>query len=119
MEANSALGIGFGSTDRRISYGDKIFARLVLGGKTICEFVMAQIHDFTELLGILRKQAKGVRGLARLYVRNASQGWSVERPMMLYLEGGRQSRMGSLAGGGSLTVSAAPERRMLFPWETH
>lgn len=69
---------------RQIKYGDRLFARIVMHGRTILEFMIAQVNDFSELIGELRRQCRGKRGLARLYVRNMSRGWSVERPMMLY-----------------------------------
>lgn len=69
---------------RPISLGDRIFARLVLRGKTLVEFMINSVGDLTELLGVLRSHCRGTRGLARLYLRNMSRGWSLERPMMLY-----------------------------------
>lgn len=71
---------------RPISLGDRIFARLVLRGKTLVEFMINSVGDFTELLVVLRRHCRGTRGLARLYLRNMSRGWSLERPMMLYDE---------------------------------
>jgi hypothetical protein len=46
--------------------------------------MISRVSDFSELLGELRRQTRGCRGLARLYVRNVSRGWSMERPLMLY-----------------------------------
>ena len=68
-------------TGRSICYGDRLYARLVMGGRTVVEFMISRVSDFSELLGELRRQT---RGLARLYVRNVSRGWSMERPLMLY-----------------------------------
>ena len=71
-------------TGRSICYGDRLYARLVMGGRTVVEFMISRVSDFSELLGELRRQTRGCRGLARLYVRNVSRGWSMERPLMLY-----------------------------------
>ena len=70
--------------DRPICYGDRLFARLVMHGRTVVEFMVNSINDLSELWGELRRHCRGIRGLAKLYLRNASRGWSMERPMMLY-----------------------------------
>ncbi len=115
----------FGSR-KPIRYGDRLFARIVMRGRTVVEFVMNQVSDRTELLGELRKKVKGLRGLAQVYVRNYSRGWSIEQPLMLYTSSGvRTSGSANVSSDlfGSALSSAAPspqpERRMLFPWETH
>ncbi len=73
-----------GARGREICYGDKIFARLVLNGRIIVEFMMNRVSDMTEIFGELRGYCREYRGLARLYLRNMSRGWSVEKPLMLY-----------------------------------
>lgn len=71
---------------RPVTLGDKMFARLVLHGKTILEFVISTVNNLTELYCLLHSKCKGLRGLAKLYLRNMSRGWSEERPLMLYAE---------------------------------
>lgn len=71
---------------RAVSFGDKMFARLVLHGKTILEFVISTVNNLTELYCLLHSKCRGLRGLAKLYLRNMSRGWSEERPLMLYAE---------------------------------
>lgn len=73
--------------ERKIAYGDKLFARLILKGKTILEFAITTISDLTELYSLLHSKCRGTRGLAKLYLRNMSRGWSVEKALMLYAEG--------------------------------
>lgn len=105
-------------TGKHIKYGDRIFARVVMHGRTIVEFMIASVNDLTELFGELRRHARGVRGLASLYVRNVSRGWSFERPLMLY----NDSFSNSYGYSASAVTSGSPrseERKMLFPWETH
>ena len=104
-----------------IRYGDRLMARVVLGGRTVVEFIVNQVSDLSDLYGELRKKTLGLCGLVSLYVRNFTRGWSFERPWMLY--------PASKPGSSSVSSSAAfpsdvpePEHRasrMLFPWETH
>lgn len=70
--------------NRPICYGDRLFARLVMHGRTVVEFMVNSVNDLSELWGELRRQCRGISGLARLYLRNASRGWSMEKPLMLY-----------------------------------
>ncbi|MBD5355626.1 MAG: hypothetical protein HDR88_01270 [Bacteroides sp.] len=67
----------------KIEFGDTIFARLTMGGRTVVEFMINRVADMTELLGELRDVTRGLRGLATLYIRNKSRGWSQQRPLML------------------------------------
>jgi hypothetical protein len=53
-------------------------------GRTVVELTVNSVNDLSELWGELRRHCRGIRGLAKLYLRNASRGWSMERPMMLY-----------------------------------
>lgn len=67
-----------------VAFGDRIYARLMSGGRTLMEFSTQSINDLSELWGLLRRQTAGLRGLVRLYIRNMSRGWSLDRPLMLY-----------------------------------
>ena len=69
---------------RPIAFGDKVFARVMMGGKTILEFMADRVNDLSELYGELRSKCRGMRGLVKLYIRNMSRGWSIERPLMFY-----------------------------------
>ena len=71
---------------KSITLGDKMFARLILRGKTVLEFMITSVRDLTELYTLLHSKCRGFRGLAKLYLRNMSKGWSEERPLMLYPE---------------------------------
>lgn len=111
-----------------IRYGDRLFARIVMSGRTVKEFVLNQVSDMTELLGELRIKMKGLCGLAQVYIRNYSRGWSMEKPLMLYASPVSRRVPGSAGApasdlfGGQFSHSTSPrqpERRMLCPWETH
>ena len=117
----------FGSR-RPIRYGDRLFARLVRHGRTILEFVINEVSDFTEFMGELRKKAKGLKGLVKLQVRNYSRGWSLEQPLMLYTSQSSPvlssysnvtSASFSSADSSSAASGGLSSSRMLFPWETH
>lgn len=101
-----------------ISYGDRIFVRLTLAGKSVAEFTINKVRDMTELIGELRKYTRGLRGLARLAIHNMSRGWSTERPLMLYTSPAGRTPGASLQASVVQAATAQP-RRMLFPWETH
>lgn len=101
---------------RKISYGDRLFARLVMHGRTIAEFMVNSVSDLTELWGMLRRKCRGIRGLAKLYLRNASRGWSLERPLMLYPD--YQPGADEYARAENIKASFRGEARQLsFPWE--
>ena len=70
-------------TEREIMMGDRVFARLVMGGRTIVEFMMNRIGSIDDLFVELRQMTRGLRGLAKLIIRNQSRGWGMERKLML------------------------------------
>lgn len=102
-----------------IETGDRIFARLSMGGRTIVEFMMNTIGSRRELLNEIRKFAEGMRGLAKLYIRNQSRGWSEEGRIMMYNAESLGSGTTIMRGGlmGEKIVRQDPG--MMFPWETH
>ena len=71
-----------------IRLGDRIFARLVMGSRTVVEIMLDTVSGMTDVLGEVRKRCKTASGLARLYVRNHSRGWAEERPLMIYSANG-------------------------------
>lgn len=74
---------------RPIKLGDKIFVRIVNGrysANTIAEFSLSDVNDMCEIYGRIRHYTRGHQGLARLYVRNVTRGWSVQQPYMLYAQ---------------------------------
>lgn len=92
-----------------IHLGDRVFARLCINGKVLIERIFDSVADMSQLVRELRFHTRRCRGLARLYVRNLSRGWSVEKPLMLY-PGVFEPEMGEVP---------VQRQRMLFPWETH
>lgn len=88
--------------NHKIEYGDRIFARLTMGQRTIFEFVADRVADLSELLAQLRFLTRGIRGLATLHLRNQTKGWCAQRPLMLYAH----------------TTSSTPIRTVTSPFRT-
>lgn len=109
---------------KKIEYGDRIFARLTMKGRTVVEFMINQVADMTQLIGELRHLTYGVYGLASLYIRNQTKGWSEERPLMLYSPERPSNPLFTPSGHVAATpsyspFSVSPAPHMAFPWETH
>lgn len=98
-------------TSKPIRYGDRLFVRLVKEGRTLLNCMIDKVNDLTELYGEIRYITRDLRGLCTLHLRNASRGWSMERPLKLY---------GALSGPAAAphrapTPTAAPHG-MEWPW---
>lgn len=107
--------------NRMIRKGDRIFARLTMGARTVIEFMVDKVESMTDLLLEVHKATAGIRGLCKLYVRNQSRGWAQERPLMLYGSqgGGGASSLDSRTGVRVATSPFSYYSHMQFPWETH
>ena len=111
--------------NRKIVYGDKIFARITRNGATIHNLVTEKVSSITDLIMEVRRLLKDIRGLVILHIRNYNAGWGEERPLMLYGSSSEgiaaapavTSMHDTMAASG--TVSHAPQHTMLFPWEVH
>ena len=71
-------------SQKSISYGDKIFARVTINGRTVLNFVTEKVSNMKELILELKNQMKDITGLVMLHIRNYHQGWGEQRPLMLY-----------------------------------
>lgn len=92
-----------------ISYGDRIFVRVTIRGRVLLEMYTDRVDGLSELIGEVRSRMHGAAGLAKLWIRNHSLGWSIERPIMFYAPSRKPS-------------AHKPEKAkqlMLSPWETH
>lgn len=69
---------------RLLRRGDRLYARLSIGPRVIASGVITGVTDLTELLSRIRKAAAGVSGLALLYLKSLTSGWTVTRPLRLY-----------------------------------
>lgn len=111
------------NSQQSIERGDKIYARLSMHGRTLAEFSSDRMNGISDVITNLRHVAAKIRGLATLYVRNQSRGWSTERPLMLYNRVMRPNTfMGSTLNSYhyELTSEALPPAKrpqpMAFPW---
>lgn len=94
-----------GRRECRMCYGDRISVRMTVGINDKIEYQTKNVADMTDLIGDLRRKAKGMRGLAVITIRNHDRGWVRERRIMLYPE---------RTYAPSQRVSSA---RMMMPWE--
>ncbi|MBD5264259.1 MAG: hypothetical protein HDS48_01840 [Bacteroides sp.] len=119
--------------NKEIQKGDRIFARLTMGGKPILEFMINSVASMEQLLCELRSMTVNLRGLCRLQVRNQTRGWMNVSNLMFY---GDHNTQGSgcnlfnvepaLVRRSSNSSKVASAKRipadaggMLFPWDTH
>lgn len=97
--------VAVGRREYLMSYGDHISVRMATPEGETIEYETQRVADMTDLIGDLRRKAKGMRGLAVVTVRNRDRGWTRERRIMLYPE----------------RVYAPAQRvataRMAMPWE--
>lgn len=105
---------------RTITYGDRIFVRLTMTTGESMEFYVTTANGMSELLGEVRRRARHLCGLGKIWIRNMSWGWSTDRPIRLY-----GSNWPSPAGSRYTAVSPSiserpmPARHHLGPWDTH
>lgn len=96
-----------GRADSPMCYGDRISVRMIVEGRPALQYETRQAADMTDLIGDLRRRAKGMRGLAVVYVRNHDRGWTREHRIMLY----QQTRPTPAQRPKAVEVP------MFFPWE--
>ena len=102
-----------------IRKGDRIYVRVMQDRRSVLEFSVDSVADYTALIGEIRYAGRNLEGLARVFVRNHSRGWSEERPMMFYQ--GLAAPRRNVARNRLPVPSVAPTNRprMINPWETH
>lgn len=71
------------TTGMTIKKGDRIFATIIYGGKTIGKTVMDSVSDMSEVIREVKPITSGYRGFARIHIRNASRGQQCERMLSL------------------------------------
>ena len=96
-----------GRADSLMSYGDRMSVRLMVDGQCAMQYDTTQVADMTDLMGDLRRRARGMRGLATVYIRNHDRGWTRERRIMLY----PQKKHAPTQRPKAVQVP------MFFPWE--
>lgn len=101
-----------------IRKGDRIYVRIMQNRMKVLEFSVDNVADYTSLLGEIRYAGNHLSGLASVFIRNHSRGWSEERPMMFY-QGMPAPRRGMARSRNSRRVLQPARSGMLAPWETH
>lgn len=117
-----------------IAYGDRIFVRVIQNRKTVVEVTFTNVADLTSLAGEIRHAGRGLEGLTTVYIRNHTQGWSMERPFRFYVgipsprtqairaASASYSRR-SLSDGTYIhpanTKYGQKSTHTTYPWETH
>lgn len=115
-----------------IDYGDRIYVRATQDGVKMLELTVTNVADLTALVGEIRYEGRKLEGLAQVFIRNHSKGWSMERPLRFYngvpSPQRRKSREVIKAAGDAYSrrvsssgryVSPIPGFHTIFPWETH
>lgn len=102
-------------TGHPMKYGDRIFIRLEVPYGRGMNFCTEEVSDMTEVLGVVRERTRGMQGLYKLVVRNATEGWSLERPLKLYPSRFAPRGLGNVRIHEPAPASQTP--RMLMPWE--
>lgn len=94
-----------GRREYLMSYGDRVSVRMTTASGETLQYETHSVADMTDLIGDLRRRARGQRGLAVITVRNHDRGWIRERRIMLYPER-------TYAPSGRVTAA-----RQIMPWE--
>ena len=105
--SRSVRRVAVGRPDSLMSYGDRLSVRLMVADQCAMQYETSQAADMTDLMGDLRRRAKGLRGLAVVYIRNHDRGWTRERRIMLY----PQRKRAPAQRPNAVQVP------MFFPWE--
>ncbi|MBD5230612.1 MAG: hypothetical protein K2M14_03375 [Muribaculaceae bacterium] len=71
---------------QRLDYTDTLHARLTLHGRTVAEITRDRFPSVPSIIAALRAMVPHASGLARLAIRNMSRGWTLDRPLMLYVK---------------------------------
>lgn len=69
---------------RSVNNNDRLYVRLSMKGMSIAELDLVGMTSLSDIISQLRYVASRYRGLAQLHIRNISEGWCMERPLMLY-----------------------------------
>ena len=65
-----------------ISSDDRILATLTLNGATVASLTDSSFGSLSEIIDHLRRLASG-SGLGKIFVRNFTRGWHLDRPIYL------------------------------------
>ncbi len=66
-----------------INSSDIIYATLSQHGRQLASFRFSGLTSFADIVRQLRRTMSGSLGLVNLRLRNSSQGWSHDRPLII------------------------------------
>ena len=89
----------------KVNFGDKIYAVLTIDGETVVKFSDNCFGSLRDVISAVFRAAGRFVGVARLLIRNQSEGWNVSMP--LASNAGTQPRM---------SAPVAANGQYLIPW---
>ena len=97
--------------NKKVFPGYNIFVCLTQNGKSLLNLYGNEFAGISEIVKFAYLKAKHCFGIATLNVRNQSQGWSYNIPLML-----NKHNSYSTAITSSLTNNSANQRELPFVW---
>ena len=89
----------------KVNIGDKIYAVLTIDGETVVKFSDNCFGSLRDVISAVFRAAGRFVGVARLLIRNQSEGWNVSMP--LASNAGAQPRV---------SAPVAANGQYLIPW---
>lgn len=89
----------------KVNFGDKIYAVLTIDGETVVKFSDNCFGSLRDVISAVFMAAGRFVGVARLLIRNQSEGWNVSMP--LASNAGTQPRV---------SAPVAANGQYLIPW---
>lgn len=65
-------------TDKTIRTNDVLYARVTVMGRQLFNIRLSDMDSLTQVVNWVKVQLSGFTGLAKISLRNASQGWSAD-----------------------------------------
>lgn len=96
-------------------YGDRVFVRVDVGQRCLCNLCLEDVATMSEVIGRVRHALRSHTGVVKMSVRNYHRGWCKEQHLRLYGDF-PAPRHNAQASAGNSHFS---RQCMLMPWETH
>lgn len=89
----------------KVSFGDKIYAVLTIDGETVVKFTDNCFGSLRDVISAVFRAAGRFVGVARLLIRNQSEGWNVSMPLA-----------SNVAASARVSAPVAANGQYLIPW---
>lgn len=83
IQPSTASQSAMPADNRRFGIGDLVFANIVKGGREIVALSFTGVRTLADIVNYLRGVVGHNLGYAVMKVRNYTQGWSIEQPVMI------------------------------------